>query len=447
MTPVCSICHGAGFVRRDLPPGHPDFGRALLCECARTEAAARQQRRMLDMSNLGMLARLTFASFVPEGYGLDPNRQHNLQRAVAAARQYAENPDGWLVLMGGYGCGKTHLAAAIANHRIAAGAQPLFVVVPDLLDHLRATYGPSSEVGYDERFNQVRNAPLLILDDLGTQAATPWAQEKLFQIFNHRYNAQLPTVVTTNQQLEDIDVRVRSRLVDPEISQLVTILAPDFRQSGVDQGQSDLSALSLLGHMTFDAFDLRALEVSDVERERLRQAYNTCRRFSQAPDGWLVLVGDYGVGKTHLAAAIANGYQEAGQHALLIVVPDLLDHLRATYNPQSTVTYDKRFEQIRRAPLLVLDDLGTQSATPWAQEKLFQLFNFRYMARLPTVITLNDIQNVEQRLLERMMEMKAVGLGSMLEIRVPPYRGRGSGGRNGRPLRGGRRRAEHDFDS
>lgn len=399
-----------------------------------------QRRRELELrriSNLGMLSRLTFETFVPEGYGLNPERQANLQLAYHTCRQYAADPDGWLLLQGGYGCGKTHLAAAIANDCIARGHQALFVVVPDLLDHLRATYGPTSTVTYDERFEQIRNAPLLILDDLGTQATTPWAMEKLFQIFNHRYNAQLPTVVTTNHALEEIDIRIRSRLVDPSIGRIVHILAPDFRQSGVDQGQSDLSSLHLLSDMTFARFDLRALELKPEEREKLRQCVALCKRFAQDPSGWLVLVGDFGVGKTHLAAAIANQRLADGHQALFIVVPDLLDHLRATFSPASTISYDKRFEQIRRAPLLVLDDLGTQSATPWAQEKLYQLFNFRYMARLATVITLNRIEEVEARLLERMMEMKHVGHGSLIELSVPPYRGKG--GANQRAARGGNR--------
>ncbi len=56
-----------------------------------------------------------------------------------------------------------------------------------------------------------------------------------------------------------------------------------------------------------------------------------------------------------------------------MVVPDLLDHLRATFSPSSTVSLDRRFEEVRTTPLLILDDLGTQSATPWAREKLYQI--------------------------------------------------------------------------
>ena len=48
---------------------------------------------------------------------------------------------------------------------------------------------------------------------------------------------------------------------------------------------------------------------------------------------------------------------------------------------------EQRFEEIRNAGLLILDDFGTQNATPWAQEKLFQIINFRYINKLPTVIT------------------------------------------------------------
>jgi DNA replication protein DnaC len=105
----------------------------------------------------------------------------------------------------------------------------MFVVVPDLLDHLRATFNPKSSTSYDRRFEEVRAAPLLIMDDLGTQAATPWVREKLYQLFNHRYNAQLPTVITTADPLEDIDARLRTRMLDARLCAIHAITTPSYR--------------------------------------------------------------------------------------------------------------------------------------------------------------------------------------------------------------------------
>ena len=408
-------------MRLDVPIDHPDFGKAIPCECKLKKVEESRLSDLKRISNLGLLSRMTFDNFVPEGYGLNPEKRRNLRRAYELAKEFAENPKGWLILFGGYGCGKTHLAAAIANYRLSQGKPALFVVVPDLLDHLRATFSPTSEVTYDERFEEVRTAPLLILDDLGTQSATPWAQEKLYQILNYRYNAQLPTVITTNRELEEIDARLRSRFNDRDLCQIYTILAPDFRGSGVAQDQSELSSLSLHADKTFENFDLRTHELDVEERENLRRAFIIAKEFAQNPQGWLVFTGDYGCGKTHLAAAIANYRVERGYPALFVFVPDLLDHLRATFSPISHISYDRRFEEIRTAPLLILDGLGTQSATPWAREKLYQIFDYRYNARLPTVITTEEtIEEIDPGLQARMLDLSICTLYAIL---APSYRG------------------------
>ncbi len=421
----CPVCKGAGYVVKDVPFGHPDFARLYPCRCKIEELSAKRLSDLRQLSDLGLLSHMTFESFVPEGYGLNQLKQRNLRMAYEKARDYAMNPQGWLVFLGGYGCGKTHLAAAIANYRVEHGQAALFVVVPDLLDHLRAAYSPTSPASYDERFQMIRSAPFLVLDDLGTQSATPWAQEKLYQIFNYRYNARLPTVITTNHKLEEIDVRLRSRLVDPDLALIVTILAPDFRRSGGDSwDQSELSSLSLHKAQTFESFNLRRGELDNEQRENLERACEVVRNYAQNPQDWLVLMGTYGCGKTHLAAAIANEQVSQGYPALFVVVPDLLDHLRATYSPNSQVSYDKRFEEVRTAPLLVLDDLGTESATPWAREKLYQIFNYRYNACLPTVITTSyELEEIEPRLRTRMLDESRCAVFAIL---APSYRG-GSG--------------------
>ncbi len=372
------------------------------------------------VSNLDALGRCTFDSFRPDGAGLNEEKRANLRKVYEAALVFAEEPKGWLVLLGSYGCGKTHLAAAIANEQIARGQPVLFVVVPDLLDYLRSTYSPQSVVAYGERFQQVRDAPLLILDDLGTQSSTPWAQEKLFQIFNHRYNARLPTVITSNTELEAIDIRIRSRLADPDLVQIWTILAHDFRASGAGQAGSELSSLSLHSEQTLETFSIRDKELDREQVASLEQALTFARNYAEHPEDWLLLTGGYGCGKTHLAAAIANARVGQGHSALFVVVPDLLDHLRATFAPNSLVSYDRRLEEIRTAPLLVLDDLGTHSATPWAQEKLYQIFNHRYNARLATVITASNDAHIDDRLKSRLFDR---GRCTALHINAPSYRG------------------------
>jgi DNA replication protein DnaC len=183
----CTICGGAGFVRRELPVDHPLFGKAQPCACVLNEEAGVRRSRLERISNLGSLTRFTFATLrtsVP-----DPL----FETALAAARAYAEQPVGWLAFTGPSGSGKTHLAAAIANACIDQGRPALFMVVPDFLDHLRASYdADGDDIGYDEMFEHVRNASILFLDDIDAIAPKAWAKEKLFQVVNHRFNAGLP---------------------------------------------------------------------------------------------------------------------------------------------------------------------------------------------------------------------------------------------------------------
>lgn len=419
--PVCPRCHGAGFTILDVPLGHPDFGKAVPCACQEKARLERRLARLQHMGSRETVQHLTFDSFIPEPAHLPPDRAKNLRRAFETARGFAEHPEGWLLLTGAYGCGKTHLAAAIATARAEAGQPALFMVVPDLLDHLRATFGPNSDVSYDELFEQLRSTPLLILDDFGAHNSSSWAQEKLFQLLNHRYNTQLPTVITTNQRLEELDPRLRSRLLDVNIVTFFPILAPDFR-AGLNPSRGDLSTLSLHREQRFENFNANRSDLSGEERGNLQEVFKVCQRFAQEPSGWLVLAGTYGCGKTHLAAAIANQYvEEQRGEVMFVVAPDFLDHLRAAFGPQSTTSYDRRFDEVKQAELLVIDDLGTESASAWAKEKFFQLLNYRYNAMLPTIITTSaKPKQIEPWLRTRMFDAERCRFEGII---APGYRG------------------------
>ena len=420
--PNCPICHGIGFVYYNVPANDPNFGKSKLCTCAENHHLELQRNKLFNMSNLAAFQAKTFDNFNPDGrMGLHTDQSASLQYALNQSMLFAGNRRDWLLLMGDYGCGKTHLAAAIANDAVSNGIPTLFTTVPDLLDWLRFAYGQTSET-FEDRFEHIRQIPLLVLDDLGTQNATEWAKEKLFQIINYRYTNRIPTVVTTNQQLAEMDGRIRSRLEDRDIVLQVRINAPDYRSPFTETSDTvQLSSLKFHANQTFDTFSLRETEsLSAANKKNLKNVHSHCVKFAKNPEGWLVLFGTYGTGKTHLAAAIANECAQKGESPMFIMVPDLLDHLRATFNPASNISYDKLFDQIRTVPLLVLDDLGTQSATPWAREKLYQIFNYRYNAALPTIITTSQLlDDIDPRIYSRMLDSR---ICDIFEISAPPFR-------------------------
>jgi len=219
----CPICKGAGYLRSDVPFGHPTFGKPVACECKEAERKAKRRRQLQEMSDLGAFYDKSFRNFNVHVPGI--------QEAYNCAYEFAQDPNGWLLMIGPNGCGKTHLAAAIANKSLEDGALVLFATVPDLLDHLRAAFAPTSNEVYDQLFSRMREAEVLVLDDLGAQQSSPWANEKLFQLLNYRYNSRFPTVITANSRgLQGIDERIRSRLTDASlVTTVIMDRAKDFR--------------------------------------------------------------------------------------------------------------------------------------------------------------------------------------------------------------------------
>ncbi len=415
--PYCPVCRGAGIVHPRLPSGVPDYSRVVPCRCTKSEQDSECQDRLRRYSNLGSLTRFTFDNLIPQGRSGDTRSQELFKRACQAAREFAAEPKGWLVLGGPSGSGKTHLAAAIVNERIKSGHPAFYITAPDLLDHLRSSFSPDSEVPYDEFFDQVRNAPLLVLDDLGAQSGTSWAKEKLDQLLNSRFNSELPTVIVTITPLDQVEDRLRTRLTDPRLCQIF-VLEEELPASEYAWGPE----FELQKSMAFTNFE-RRINLPQEQQENLEEACKEALEFAKSPEGWLVFQGVNGCGKTHLAAAIVNYRYQAGQSALFVVVPEFLDHLRSTFSPESKVSYDQLFETVKEVPLLVLDDFGEQSSTPWAREKLYQLFNYRYNARLATVITTVftlDEGEIEGRIASRLIDPK---ISNFFHIMAPDYRG------------------------
>jgi DNA replication protein DnaC len=417
------ICGGLGVIRYDVPLEDSRFGKLFRCPNHPLENDVERQERLRRISNLDAYADKTFDTFITDRPDLSVSERLSLEMAKKVAMTFAVEPQGWLLLEGSYGSGKTHLAAAVGNARLARGDMVLFVTTPDLLDHLRNTYNASAEIEYDEMFERIRSVPLLVLDDLGAENPSAWALEKLFQLLNHRYTHRLPTVITTNTNLDRLDPRIRSRLLDNNLIHQVSITAPDYRNAA-SQRHNQLSDLRLYQDMTFDTFDTRK-KLTLQEQQNLEKALELARNYAQHPQGWLVFTGIYGCGKTHLAAAIGHECQDRGIGVVFVTVPDLLDYLRVTYNPGAPVTFDQRFHLVRNAPLLILDDLNSENASPWAKEKLFQIMDYRYVSQLPTVITTPiAVENLDARIRSRLTDRRRSLVFAIIAPDYPSRRGR-----------------------
>ena len=146
--------------------------------------------------------------------------------AFDAAELLAGNPQRFLALLSPakYGVGKTRLLACIVNAARAAGHTAIYTTTADVLDYLRSAYAPNAEISYDGRFDTLRNARVLALDEFDRWAPTAWAQEKFFQLIDYRYrNADnMLTVFAANSDISILPGYIASRMND--VSNYVFIL-------------------------------------------------------------------------------------------------------------------------------------------------------------------------------------------------------------------------------
>lgn len=156
-------------------------------------------------------------------------------------REYFTQGKG-LYLEGPCGTGKTHLAIAIALAIINTGVPVICKTSIDMLGDIKRCYERNSEVTEEEVLEAYKTVDLLIIDDLGKEQVTEWSVPVLYSILNERYEALLPTIITTNYNTtalaEKLSVRgdtetataIISRFV--ESSKRVTMSWADYRRKG-----------------------------------------------------------------------------------------------------------------------------------------------------------------------------------------------------------------------
>jgi len=103
----------------------------------------------------------------------------------------------------------------------------------------------------------------------------------------------------------------------------------------------------------------------------------------------LLLIGQVGVGKTHLAVATLKGLVEKGVPCLFCEFGSLLKQIQDSYNPISKTSELRVLAPVYQAEVLVLDELGATIPTDWVRDTMYQIINKRYNDKKLTIFTTN----------------------------------------------------------
>jgi len=402
------------------------------CNCQDTVDNTRSQLK--TYSQLGHLERMTFDALIPEGRSGRAD-EALFRAATETAEQFASEPSEWLVLEGSTGSGKTHLAAAIVNAIIDRGSPAKYISALDIPDMLRNERFEDDDAE-SGTFESLLDAPTLVIDDLGAQQATNWIDSKIDQLLTNRFNGRVPTVVVLAKPISEMPERIALKLDDPSLSRVLQLTS----DSDTNESKRINIPTTMLERMTFETFDPNgAPSTNSAERGVLSSTLRAAQDFVENPEKWLYLNGPTGVGKTHIAVAIANAFARRGVAVHFWPVSNLLDELRNAYSNPTGSAFFTLLDSVRNTELLILDDFGSQQMTDWALEKLYQIISHRHDRRLPTVITSQYIiwEGAENRQWEHVKgKLQWESIYSRLRdshmvterlMAAPDYRNRGGG--------------------
>ena len=185
----------------------------------------KRSKELIDQTNLGRRFKdRTFDNFKieyqPEAYAI----------SYEYATGFNDNTGQGLFFMGNPGTGKTHLAAAITNYIVMELGIPVkFGNFIDLLSDIKKSFRSDEDI-----VQQLKEMPLLVIDDLGKERSSEWSESILYDVINGRYEDYMPTIITTNMTPKQVEGRfgeaVLSRL--SEMCKGVVMSGKDFRRNG-----------------------------------------------------------------------------------------------------------------------------------------------------------------------------------------------------------------------
>lgn len=226
LRPACPDCGGMGFIGYNVPFGHALFGKVQPCPNEQYHGDERI-KRLAGLSGLypnDLKRRLSDIAEIPGN-----------EAALRAARDFLDNPFGWLYLWGGPGNAKSEMLIAIVNEINLSGRGPaVYIKFSTLVNKMREAFSEQAHrekflasgkslddmanLGYLDRFELIKSIKILAIDELDKVRMTDFAQEFRFDFFDERYrqagNGETMTIFASQSGPEDMPNPLKSRFND-----------------------------------------------------------------------------------------------------------------------------------------------------------------------------------------------------------------------------------------
>jgi DNA replication protein DnaC len=183
----------------------------------------------------------------------------------------------------------------------------------------------------------------------------------------------------------------KTRLETPGLGQIVEPkpLEEGWQKGFIAQARLDRARIPRrFQNKTLDNFDTKG---SRPRAKLVEDARRYIQMFGKQAEFYpgLILKGEVGCGKTHLAVAILRAIVDKGHGGLYYNMPDLLMDIRATYDANASLSESELLEELEGPELLVLDDLGAEKTADWVNDRLYLIVNRRYEECRPIIVTTN----------------------------------------------------------
>lgn len=199
---ACPRCSGYGYVIDEAT------NTASRCDCGLTESI--EGRRRMATSNIPpKFSMKDLRNYEVRAGDIERKKVRDSAFAYASSFDSEESPG--LLLRGGTGSGKTHVAVAIMKEAMRRGYSAHYANFSDLLSRIRDSYHENSKESEGALLALIDSVDLLVLDDVGAENTTDWVRDRLYLIINRRYENARPVIITTNCEEAELEARIGPR--------------------------------------------------------------------------------------------------------------------------------------------------------------------------------------------------------------------------------------------